>query len=420
MSTDVKKHHIHLLLIFGQKKLGNEIGAAHSTADKINAMLNNETVRMHYCWITNLSRLVSNQLSKYDHKHYICDRCLNYFTTNDKLTRHSLNCTNECRIEMPTEETKWIKFENYKNQLKAPFVVYADTEAFLKKLNAEEKARVFSEKCDTEAYQQHHVYSVGYYFKCEFDSSRSFYASSGNRTDCVDWFVEQLEKIAQYVASMIMDSKPMNELNSNEKLKIQDPNAKCHICEEQFEPGQKRNCDHCHFTGKFRGLAHSGCNLNYQDSRIVPVIMHNLSRYDAHMFIKKLALQIKGDVTIIPLNSEEYISFTKVVSESVSGYDMKEKIKLKFIDSFRFMPASLAKLASLIPADEKLILHKECKKEYSKEQIAMLERKGVFPYDYIDSLDRLNETLLPSKDKFKNQLNDEDITEEDYKFAWSV
>lgn len=80
----------------------------------------------------------------------------------------------------------------------------------------------------------------------------------------------------------------------------------------------------------------------------------------------------------------------------------------------------MAKLASLIPADEKLILHKECKKEYSKEQIAMLERKGVFPYDYIDSLDRLNETLLPSKDKFKNQLNDEDITEEDYKFAWSV
>jgi hypothetical protein len=30
----------------------------------------------HFAWIKNLSRLVSSQLSKHDHKKYICDRCV--------------------------------------------------------------------------------------------------------------------------------------------------------------------------------------------------------------------------------------------------------------------------------------------------------------------------------------------------------
>lgn len=40
----------------------------------------------HFCWIKNLSRLVMRQIGTGNHKHYICDRCLNYFTTDCKLT----------------------------------------------------------------------------------------------------------------------------------------------------------------------------------------------------------------------------------------------------------------------------------------------------------------------------------------------
>lgn len=146
--------------------------------------------------------------------------------------------------------------------------------------------------------------------------------------------------------------------------------------------------------------------------------MHNLSGYDSHLFIKKLATALEGDVSIIPTNAEHYISFTKKVNDST--YFMQEKIKLKFIDSFRFMAASLSQLASLIPSDKKKILYKECQKDYSLEQIAMLERKGIFPYDYVDSRDRLVETSLPAKEHFFNELNDEEISSEDYKFACDV
>lgn len=418
VSTEIRENHIHLLLII-DNSANNVYGG--TTASKIKASLADGLIRTHYCWIKNFSRLVSSQLSKHNGKKYICDRCLNYFDRMEKLTKHRENCINECRIEMPDESNKWLKFENYRNQLKAPFIVYADTEAFLKHLNEEEQKDVFSDKCETSAYQQHNVYSVGYYFKCDFDDSKSYYASSKNSVNCIDWFMQELEKVAQFVAFELAKSESMNELNSDQKRILQDPNAKCSICDENFKLNEVRVRDHCHFTGKYRGVAHAHCNLLYQDSRTVPVVMHNLSGYDAHLFIRKLASQIRGDISIIPVNAEEYISFTKVVENSTPGFDYKEKIKLKFIDSFRFMPESLAKLASLIPTKEKRILLSECaKKKYTSEQIAMLERKCVYPYDYVDSFERLAETILPSKDHFKNKLNNADISDVDYEFAWTV
>jgi len=46
--------------------------------------------------------------------------------------------------------------------------------------------------------------------------------------------------------------------------------------------------DHCHLSGKFRGAAHNKCNLNYKLPKFYPVVFHNLSGYDSHLFIKKL------------------------------------------------------------------------------------------------------------------------------------
>ena len=47
--------------------------------------------------------------------------------------------------------------------------------------------------------------------------------------------------------------------------------------------------DHCHYTGKFRGAAHSICNLRYKTPKEIPVVFHNGSTYDYHFIINKLA-----------------------------------------------------------------------------------------------------------------------------------
>lgn len=66
---------------------------------------------------------------------------------------------NECTIEMPSEDDKYIAFKNYKNKLKTPFIIYCDTEALIKP----PETRVFSENCSMTAHHEHKVHSIGYY-----------------------------------------------------------------------------------------------------------------------------------------------------------------------------------------------------------------------------------------------------------------
>jgi len=57
---------------------------------------------------------------------------------------------------------------------------------------------------------------------------------------------------------------------------------------------------------------------------------------------------------------------------------------------------------------------------YSGKQLDLLLRKGCYPYDYMDSLDRLNETKLPLKEAFYSKLVDAGISDEDYEHAQTV
>ena len=78
----------------------------------------------------------------------------------------------------------------------------------------------------------------------------------------------------------------MLPLTKKEQSKFE--NAKiCWICQKELKKKDKRVRDHCHFTGKFRGAAHNSCNMHFRKPNFTPVIFHNLSGYDSHLFIKK-------------------------------------------------------------------------------------------------------------------------------------
>jgi hypothetical protein len=51
--------------------------------------------------------------------------------------------------------------------------------------------------------------------------------------------------------------------------------------------------DHDHLTGEYRGAAHNKCNLLARKDKFVPVFFHNLFNYNAHLFIKTLAMKFK-------------------------------------------------------------------------------------------------------------------------------
>ena len=77
--------------------------------------------------------------------------------------------------------------------------------------------------------------------------------------------------------------------------------------------------------------------------------------------------------------------------------------QFKYIDSMQFMNSSLANLAKNLGADKPIT--KQHFKNFSSEQIDLITRKGVYPYEYIDSHDRFTETELPSIHNFYGHLN---------------
>ena len=102
---------------------------------RINTLLLEQDEKSHYVLIKNLNRLLNSKNNK---QMFYCERCLIGFTRDDLLQSHLVECRgiNEqaVRIQMPTENNKSIKFVNHKNQLKAPWVIYADFESIIRKI----------------------------------------------------------------------------------------------------------------------------------------------------------------------------------------------------------------------------------------------------------------------------------------------
>ena len=150
--------------------------------------------------------------------------------------------------------------------------------------------------------------------------------------------------------------KPIYKLTKEQNIEFVTA-KECHICFKKFSPKDRKVRDHCHYTGKYRGAAHSSCNLCYRIPDYIPVVFHNLAGYDAHLFIKELAKHT-SKIGVIAKNTENYILFSvkeevdkfihkagKTVLKTVLNEKCKE-IELRFIDSFKFMSSSLDSLVN--------------------------------------------------------------------------
>ena len=112
--------------------------------------------------------------------------------------------------------------------------------------------------------------------------------------------------------------RPMKRLTQGEWREFNRA-TKCHICfkdcEEDYRFNYKVRDHHCHYTGLYRGPAHRICNLRYKIPRYIPVVSHNLSGYNTHLFIGELGKKFdSGSIGVIAENKEKYISFTLMSS----------------------------------------------------------------------------------------------------------
>ena len=368
----------------------------------------------HYCLVKNISRLLSSQVSKHNGKKYFCYRCLNPFQCEQSLNKHLEYCGNHeaVKIEMP-KKGDILKFKNYCNSEKVPFIINADSESLIKPIQT---CEANPKKSYTKKYQKHEPISFSYYIKCFDENVFKPVLRSYTGEDAMQKFVEWLEKDVIEITNI-----PAKEMIFGEKEKERfNEETKCWICKGEFNDiADKKVRDHCHYTGRYRGAAHNSCNLKYRKPNFTPVVFHNLSGYDSHLFIKNLGFT-PGNIDCIPNNEEKYISFTK--NTEVGSYtnekgETKPKYhKIRFIDSFKFMAFTLDSLVNNLPEDA----FNNHKKYYTGDKLSLVKRKGVYPYEYMDSLERFKEPKLPPKEAFYSKLNNEGINDEDYAHAKKV
>ena len=148
----------------------------------------------------------------------------------------------------------------------------------------------------------------------------------------------------------------------------------------------------------------------FRSNRYLPIVVLNLRGYDSHLISKK-AHNIKnkiGDkqINVIPNSYEKFMSF------SIGA--------LKFIDSFQFMASSLEKLAeNLCDPIDKYKNFNSMKAEFP-EQYEILCQKGVYQYDFVDDVSKLDYNGLPPIESFYSKLKQEGITNDEYERAQKV
>ena len=161
---------------------------------------------------------------------------------------------------------------------------------------------------------------------------------------------------------------------TDKENKFYEEQEKCHICQKEFcyDKNEKKKFelyqkvrDNCHYTGKFRGAAHSICNLRYKVSQEIPVKINNGSEYDYHFLIKELAEEFKGQFECLEENTEEYITFSVPIKKEQHDNGKTITYKIKFSGSFRFMQNKLLDLVDSLSETN----NKHCK--------TCMERKNI-------------------------------------------
>ena len=348
----------------------------HRSPRHVDLLLISQGANQHYCLITNLNRFLCHQTKNGDQRFYCC-HCLHGFKTAHSLAEHKPYCQahGPQKIKMPTDKDKWLKFKNYEKQLSSPFVIYADFECLLPKVQS---CNPNPEKSSTTPVEKH--VPCGYCYKIV--SSNPMYSKPAvvyRGKDPVIHFLKALEKEAFDIAKIVKQIQPM-------KLTEQDEEAfksatTCHICSKPLGTDRVRDHDHMQAGYNYRGAAHNSCNLNFKYGKHIPVIFHNSRGYDSHIIMSEVGKLHPKRISCIPNNKEKYISF------SIGN--------LRFIDSLQFLNASLSTLVDNLAREGS---HKfPCLKDHFQDQgqHQLLLRKGTYPYSYMDSEDRFAEKQLP-------------------------
>ena len=150
---------------------------------------------------------------------------------------------------------------------------------------------------------------------------------------------------------------------------------------------------HCHFSGKYRNVTHSICNLRFNVPNETPVSFHSGSNYDYHFIIKELANEFEGQFQCLEENTEKFKTFSIPIEREVTNIDrggnksvITISYKIKFIDNARFMATSVLNLTEEIHKIKRKVC--DCFLEYERIKENLKKYKCIYcNKDYSNKID---------------------------------
>lgn len=370
----------------------------------------------HYSLIKNFSRFSGGRYE------FTCPNCLASYAKPDAYKNHIGICKqlneNGSFVKMPEEKTMKkedgteykIKpqtyFKDYKKQKKLPVVMYADFESSLVEADSRIRKGVIA-KHTANSYRLHIESEVELGIPLDY-----CYTGEDVDTHFINLLINQLEGHIQETLNNCCDEhKNINE----EKFTPQDlnnfNNAKvCIFCNKDLKTDRVR--DHCHFTGKYEGAAHSQCNIKshqmFKGKINIPIFFHN-ANYDIRCFISAFQ-KMKGDEVLvdkisgIPCNMEIYKSL------NINTFSIN--------CSYAHLSSSLDTLIKNLPDNKKDLLRTIADTD---EKFELIKKKGFYPYEMITNIEKLDMPIQDLKQEhFDSRLNLSKLSNDDWEHVQKV
>lgn len=374
---------------------------------KVNLLLfHTDEGDMHYALIADMNRFLAKN-SFYNNRLYrknreLCYNCLITYMSKSALERHVEWCHQEKgqRYVLP-EPGDVVKYKRGEKESKIGYIFFFDFETL--QLSPGENEKKNGSKTNVLSLQKPFAYHLLLVKRDGKVEESITYVGE----DAALHFLETLIRVEEKYIAKMKEVVPM-VLSCAEKLAFQKAFS-CYICRRPLNGDKVR--DHDHITGQFLGAAHNLCNLHRIENLKLVGFAHNFSGYDSHLLVsaiddyRKLK---KGflKINVIPLNQEKF--------------KMMQINNCVLLDSLAFLNAGLDKLIETL----KLSNHdfNILKQWISKESDqALLLRKGVYPYEFVTSLEKVKNTIeLPEKTEFFSRLNESNISDRDYQHAQNV
>ena len=239
----------------------HKVSKKEANVPRINLMLIQLEMIQHYCYVKKVSALLFDQTKKREVKHY-CMMCSTGFSRADLLVNHQKCCNGvngtPTRIEMPEEGKNTLSFQNHHKQMKMPYVIYADSEAFVRKIPGCERGPEKEQTSYTEKTEWHEACGYAYrVVRCDGEVTGSKIYRGEN---AMGKFLSDIQQEEVKIRESLATPKPIVMTWKDwEKFK----NATdCHVCNKRLMmKGELLDSIPVwdHDTGRYCGQSHKSC-----------------------------------------------------------------------------------------------------------------------------------------------------------------